>query len=142
MRHRTFFWFILPSALLMLVFIALPVISVAMQSLYVQHDKVMVAAQTCTPFGCTNRHTSTPPRRQIWKSRPLGKFNGLAPISTVRTLRPSSGRHLRRTTKACRTSYPGSTTSVLPGAGLYARLLRPGDAARDDPRILDCAGHQ
>lgn len=77
MRHRTFFWFILPSALLMLVFIALPVISVAIQSLYVQHEKVMVAVQSCTPFGCTNStHVDTEATAELEKKEPLGKFNG------------------------------------------------------------------
>ena len=37
MPHRTFFWFILPSALAMLLFIALPIVSVVVQSLFVEH---------------------------------------------------------------------------------------------------------
>lgn len=77
MKHRTFFWFILPSALLMLVFIALPVVSVAIQSLYVQHEKVMVTVQSCTPFGCTNStHVDTDATAELEKKEPLGKFNG------------------------------------------------------------------
>lgn len=77
MKHRTFFWFILPSALLMLVFIALPVISVAIQSLYVQHEKVMATVQSCTPFGCTNStHVDTAATADLEKREPLGKFNG------------------------------------------------------------------
>ena len=51
MKHRTFFWFILPSALAMLLFIALPVVSVAIQSLYIEHEKVMVTVESCGPFG-------------------------------------------------------------------------------------------
>jgi ABC-type sugar transport system permease subunit len=51
--HRTFFWFFLPSALAMLLFIALPVISVAVQSLFVAHAKVLVTVESCTPFGCS-----------------------------------------------------------------------------------------
>ncbi|MFT5161175.1 MAG: ABC-type sugar transport system permease subunit, partial [Paracoccaceae bacterium] len=37
MKNRTFFWFILPSLLAMTLFIALPIISVFIQSLYIQH---------------------------------------------------------------------------------------------------------
>ena len=39
MKHSTFFWFVLPSAFLMLLFIALPVASVVTQSLYTAHEQ-------------------------------------------------------------------------------------------------------
>jgi len=76
--NRTFFFFILPSALAMLIFIAIPIVSVAIQSLYVEHEKVLIAVQSCTPFGCTESvgvdDSATAKLRQ---EQPLGKFNGL-----------------------------------------------------------------
>lgn len=70
--------FILPSALAMLVFIALPVFSVAVQSLFVPHDKVLVQVESCTPFGCTtDMHVDDAATAEIQKREPLGKFNGL-----------------------------------------------------------------
>jgi len=69
--------FILPSALAMLIFIALPVISVAVQSLFIEHDKVMVKVQSCTPFGCTDDvQIDNAATQALNKNEPLGKFNG------------------------------------------------------------------
>jgi len=76
--HKTFLAFILPSALAMLLFIALPIGSIAIQSLYIEHAKVLVKVQSCTPFGCTDdvrvdaRATAEQNRKE-----PLGSFNGL-----------------------------------------------------------------
>ena len=54
MPHRTFLAFMLLPILAMLLFIALPIVSVAVQSLYVEHDKVLVTVENCQPFGgCT-----------------------------------------------------------------------------------------
>ena len=53
MKHRTFFWFILPTLSAMILFIALPIVSVFIQSLYVQHEQVLVVSESCGPFGCT-----------------------------------------------------------------------------------------
>ena len=47
MKHRTFFWFILPTAAAMLAFIALPIVSVVIQSLYTPHDQVFVVVENC-----------------------------------------------------------------------------------------------
>src|SRR3569833_4365250 len=78
MKHRTFFWFILPSALAMLLFIALPVISVAVQSLYIEHEKVMVTVESCGPFGCTkDTNVDAQKTLELQKAEPLGRFNGL-----------------------------------------------------------------
>jgi ABC-type sugar transport system permease subunit len=42
MKHRTFFWFILPALSAMVLFIALPIVSVFIQSLFVQHEQVLI----------------------------------------------------------------------------------------------------
>ena len=36
----------------MVLFIALPIVSVIVQSLFVQHDQVMVEVENCGPFKC------------------------------------------------------------------------------------------
>ena len=41
MKNRTFFWFILPSLITMLLFIALPIVSVFVQSLHIEHEAVL-----------------------------------------------------------------------------------------------------
>ena len=52
MPHRTFLAFIWPSLFAMLLFIALPIVSVAYQSLFIEHEQVMVEVENCGPFGC------------------------------------------------------------------------------------------
>jgi hypothetical protein len=51
MKHKTFFWFVLPSSLAMLLFIFFPLISIIVQSVYVDHDQVIVTGESCGPFG-------------------------------------------------------------------------------------------
>jgi ABC-type sugar transport system permease subunit len=77
--HRTFLAFILPSIVAMLLFIALPIVSVIVQSLYVEHDKVLVTVENCQPFGgCTTEtKVDNEATRQLLQEQPLGKFNGL-----------------------------------------------------------------
>ena len=41
MKNRTFFWFILPSLVTMMLFIALPIGSVLIQSLHIEHGAVL-----------------------------------------------------------------------------------------------------
>lgn len=78
MPHRTFFWFILPTLSAMLLFIALPIVSVFVQSLFVEHDQVLVVTENCNPFGC-EKETSldTEAMAQLIEEQPLGRFNGL-----------------------------------------------------------------
>ena len=78
MPHKTFLAFILPSLVAMLLFIALPIVSVAIQSLYVEHEKVMVAVENCGPFGgCTTElRVDAAATEALRKSQPLGRFNG------------------------------------------------------------------
>ena len=79
MPHRTFFWFMLPSGLAMLLFIALPIVSSLVQSLYVAHDKTMIEVENCDPFGCKKQLTvDETATAEIERAEPFGKFNGLA----------------------------------------------------------------
>ena len=77
MPHRTFFWFILPSLLAMFLFIALPIGSVFVQSLFIEHEQVLEIRESCGPFGCTqtailNREAT----QALREDQPLGRFNG------------------------------------------------------------------
>jgi multiple sugar transport system permease protein len=78
MKHRRFLAFILPSLLVMLLFIALPILSVAYQSLFVEHEQVMTTVENCGPFGCTDEtRVDTEAMAGLRESQPMGKFNGL-----------------------------------------------------------------
>lgn len=78
MKHRTFFWFILPSALAMLLFIALPIVSVVMQSMYAPHEQVIVETENCSVFGCTqSTSVDQEATRALREAEPLGRFVGL-----------------------------------------------------------------
>jgi ABC-type sugar transport system permease subunit len=77
MPHRTFFWFVLPSALAMLLFIALPIVSVFVQSLYIEHERVVVQVENCDPFGCKKENkVDAEATQKLLEERPLGRFNG------------------------------------------------------------------
>ncbi|WP_426037767.1 carbohydrate ABC transporter permease [Cypionkella sp. TWP1-2-1b2] len=78
MPHKTFFGFILPSLVAMLLFIALPIASVAYQSVFVEHKQVMNAVETCDPFGCkTAMRIDVNAMTELRDSQPQGRFNGL-----------------------------------------------------------------
>lgn len=78
MKHKTFFWFFLPTAMAMFLFIALPLVSVVSQSFHVPHDKVLITVENCDPFGCTSQtqidHTLT---QELYEAEPLGQWAGL-----------------------------------------------------------------
>ena len=77
MPHRAFFWFILPSALAMLLFIALPIASVIVQSVHIEHPKVMTETETCGPFNCTTEmRVDVEATQELRDAEPLGKFIG------------------------------------------------------------------
>ena len=62
----------------MLLFIALPIISVLIQSLYVEHPRVMNEVETCGPFKCTTEmRVDVEATAALRAEEPLGKFNGL-----------------------------------------------------------------
>jgi ABC-type sugar transport system permease subunit len=87
MKHKTFLWFFLPSATAMFLFIALPIVSVLIQSVHAPHDQVIVEVENCTPFGCTKStmvdQAATRAKRE---AEPLGRFVGLGIYADSRHL--------------------------------------------------------
>ncbi len=78
MKHRTFFWFFLPTGLAMLLFIAFPIVSVITQSLHTPHDAVLIVSENCGPFGCKEETTIDQEATEAVRSaKPVGKFVGL-----------------------------------------------------------------
>ena len=76
MPHRAFIWFILPSLAAMILFIALPIVSVAIQSFFVEHEQVLVEVENCTPFKCeTIVSVDTEASAKLNEGQPLGQFN-------------------------------------------------------------------
>ena len=77
MPHRTFLWFILPSLTAMVLFIALPIGSVFVQSLYVEHEQVLKVTENCGPFGCKQATTvDVEASSKLREEEPMGRFNG------------------------------------------------------------------
>ena len=79
MRHRTFIWFFAPTALAMLLFIAFPIVSVVMQSVFAPPPAVLIEVENCTPLvGCTTETTiDQDATADLRASEPLGRFVGL-----------------------------------------------------------------
>ena len=82
MPHKTFFWFILPSLVAMLLFIALPIVSVAFQSLFIEHEQV------CNVLEGTFELTIDGESRQL----------GVGQVGVI----PSNAVHSGRAITACR----------------------------------------
>lgn len=62
----------------MVLFIALPIVSVFVQSLYVQHEQVLVESQSCGPFGCkASTSVDLEATEKLRAEAPLGRFNGI-----------------------------------------------------------------
>ena len=62
----------------MILFIALPIVSVAIQSLHIEHEQVLIVTENCGPFGCTESTVvDQEATRAIQEEQPLGRFNGL-----------------------------------------------------------------
>ncbi|GHC60225.1 carbohydrate ABC transporter permease [Neogemmobacter tilapiae] len=79
MPHRTFLVFIAPSILAMVLFITLPILSVIVQSLFVQHEAVLITVENCTPFGCEKEtRVDHAAMQALREERPLGQFAGFA----------------------------------------------------------------
>ncbi|MBS8225204.1 carbohydrate ABC transporter permease [Vannielia litorea] len=78
MKNRTFFWFILPTLSAMVLFIALPIVSVFIQSLHIEHEQVLVVSESCGPFGCSETTAvDAAATEALREAQPLGRFNGL-----------------------------------------------------------------
>ena len=78
MKHKAFAWFILPTLSAMILFIALPIVSVFIQSLHIQHEQVLVVSESCGPFGCTETTSvDAEATERLREEQPLGQFNGL-----------------------------------------------------------------
>mgnify|MGYP002784592006 CR=1 FL=1 len=78
MPHSTFFRFMGPSLFAMLLFIALPIVSIVVQSLHIEHPQVLVTSETCQPFGgCTTTTVvDAAATAALREEEPLGRFNG------------------------------------------------------------------
>lgn len=62
----------------MLLFIALPIVSVVTQSMYTPHDAVLKVVENCGPFGCKEETTiDQDATAELRAAEPLGKFVGL-----------------------------------------------------------------
>ncbi|MCR9273336.1 sugar ABC transporter permease [Mameliella sp. AT18] len=78
MPHKTFMAFIWPSLLAMVLFIALPILSVGYQSLFIEHKQILIEAETCGPFGCNKEVTvDVEAMADLRAEQPAGRFNGL-----------------------------------------------------------------
>jgi len=78
MPHKTFMAFIWPSIVVMILFIAVPILSVAYQSLFIEHEQVMIEVENCGPFGCeVERRIDAAAMEQLRTEQPMGRFNGL-----------------------------------------------------------------
>lgn len=78
MKHRTFFWFFLPTGLAMILFIALPLVSIVTQSIFAPHESVFVTVENCGPFGCKEETViDQEATRALREEKPLGRFVGL-----------------------------------------------------------------
>jgi ABC-type sugar transport system permease subunit len=79
MKHKTFLAFFLPTATAMLLFIALPIISVVVQSVHAPHAQVIVEVENCTPFACTkSTKIDQEATQKLRAEQPLGRFVGTA----------------------------------------------------------------
>lgn len=98
MPHKTFIAFVLPSFTAMLIFIALPLVSIAYQSLFIEPQKPIIVVQTCDPFGC--RAESRVDIDALARSRshaPAGRYNGLATYFNPSHLATAEVAHIWRT---------------------------------------------
>ena len=78
MKHKTFFWFFLPTGLAMLLFIAFPITSVFTQSVHAPHDAILISVETCDPFACKQELTQdSQATRLLRDTEPLGQWVGL-----------------------------------------------------------------
>ena len=108
MKHRTFFWFILPTFSAMILFIALPIVSVFIQSLFVQHEQVLVVSESCGPFGCQETTSiDAEATAALRDNQPLGQFNGLGTYFDRSHLATTEVAEIWRSTNGFRSFFSG-----------------------------------
>ena len=62
----------------MLLFIALPILSVVLQSMFTPHEAVLLTVETCTPFKCVEETTIDQEATATLRAeKPLGRFVGI-----------------------------------------------------------------
>ena len=84
MPSKVFIAFVLPSLLVMVGFVALPIVSIAYQSLHIEHEQVLVAVETSGPFGTTTEHRiDVEAMRDLREAEPAGRFVGLSNYATA-----------------------------------------------------------
>ncbi len=77
MKHKTFFWFMLPTCVAMILFIAIPIVSIFIQSLFIEHQKPSIEIEICDPFGCKKEiGVDVEAYAALNEEKPLGRFNG------------------------------------------------------------------
>ncbi|RTZ23600.1 carbohydrate ABC transporter permease [Vibrio penaeicida] len=77
MPHRTFLQFMWPSLTIMILLIAFPIVSIFVQSLYVEHEQVVIETEQCGPFGCSKTTAiDLDATNKLREEQPLGRFNG------------------------------------------------------------------
>jgi len=63
----------------MLLFIFFPLVSIVVQSFYVNHEQVIIATENCGPFGCTpTTMVDQEATKALRQAQPLGRFAGFA----------------------------------------------------------------
>lgn len=83
----------------MILFIALPVVSVAIQSFYVEHEQVLKEVENCGPFRCeTVIQVDTEATAVLNEEAPLGRFNGFGTYTNRNHLAFAEIGELWRTT--------------------------------------------
>ena len=62
----------------MLLFIAIPIVSTFVQSLFIQHEQVLILSKNCGPFGCSETTSvDIEATKELRQGSHLGKFNGV-----------------------------------------------------------------
>jgi ABC-type sugar transport system permease subunit len=120
MPHRTFLAFMFPSMAAMIVFIALPIVSVMFQSLHIEHARVLVETETCDPFGgcSTQTRVDAAATKALEDAQPAGRFNGLRTYVNAAHLALDDVTEIWRTAPDLRTVF--SQITNLP---FYKALL-------------------
>lgn len=66
-----------PSLTITILLITVPIVSIFVQSLYVEHEQVVTETEQCGPFGCTKTTAiDLDATNKLREEQPLGRFNG------------------------------------------------------------------